>query len=449
MTTTESRRFTKTATIKEVDSDERTATAPVLIPSELDHQFDFLRPDAMRRFHADDPDTGVLHSAFPNDAAELVRNEVIGEPEELNGQTFPAGTWIATRRYKDDELWELVDDGVLTGFSIGGEIDRAVEHDTLPDDIRVPEDVDEPSEGATELITGSVDEISDVDIPAVARATYKGEDLGKSLLDDVEDEAEFVELMTEQRGHDEDDARRLYQYLTDTRSKAKGDGKPGDSFEECVDIIMDERGVSEADAREICGALEDEGKHDMSDSTDSTDEPDDATKWRQFKSWLTGSDDDIESEDLGGEKAAGDTNGDGDGGADDGDKQSKDAPDGDTSDSNMTEDTDKSDEPPTWAKSFIDTTEENSNRIDELAAKLSDDDDGEADGGEKTLEDAPDWAKSVVEEVRENSEKIDQIATQSGHSQQLEGTEKQSDKSVDEVEAYKANLVGASFGGDD
>jgi hypothetical protein len=276
--------FHKTVDIKTVDEEARTATGAVLVPNELDHQHDFLRPDAVERFHADSPDTGVMHSAFPNDAAELERNEVIDESEAIGDETFPPGTWVATRRYEDDDLWQLVNDGVLTGFSIGGEISRAAEHDELPSDVRVPDSVDHEG-GGTELLAGQVNEVSDVDIPAVPRASYKGDGLGKALLDEVDGEAEFVELMVEQRGHEESDARELYQYLTDVRETKRRDvldkvGKPFESpqgaefedFEDCVaTLLSDDADLDRAEAEEICGAWEEQDKNKVEVNGETVD----------------------------------------------------------------------------------------------------------------------------------------------------------------------------------
>jgi hypothetical protein len=262
--------FQKTVDIKAVDAEARTATGAVLVPDELDHQFDFLRPDAVERFHNDDVKTGVMHSAFPDDAATLTRSAVIDAPETIGDEEFPAGTWVAERKYEDDDLWQLVEDGVLQGFSIGGDIDRAADHDTVPDDVRVPDDVEHDGGEVTELISGTVDEVSDVDIPAVPRATYKGADLSKSLLDDVDNEAEFVELMGE-RGHSESDARQLYDYLTDvrTREAMKADvSKPFESpqgarfedFDDCVETLMEDD-MERAEAEVVCGAWQEESKN--------------------------------------------------------------------------------------------------------------------------------------------------------------------------------------------
>jgi len=221
------RTFHKTVTIKAVDEENRTATGAVLVPDEVDHQGEFLRRDAVECFHSDDPETGVMHSAFPEDAAEFERLEVIDEAEAISGEEFPAGTLVGTRHYTDDELWQLVDDGILTGFSIGGDVEDAAEHDSVPDDVRIPDGVAfEREDGVVELLDGEITEVSDVDIPAVPRATYKGTDLGKAILDEVEGEAEFVELLTTERGHSESEARRLYDYLTDVRDGKARKGDP-------------------------------------------------------------------------------------------------------------------------------------------------------------------------------------------------------------------------------
>jgi len=206
--------FTKTVAIKAVDEEERTATGAVLVPNEVDRQRDFLTPEGVERMHAADVDDGVMHSAFPEGAAELVRNEVVDESIELNGETYPAGTWVATRKYNDDALWQLVADGVLDGFSIGGEVAEEREYesaDALPDAVTFPAEV-EPGP-ATEIVGGSTEEVSDVDIPAVPRATYRelGK-LGKGITDEVSGREEFVEVM-EGRGHERGDAERLWRFL--------------------------------------------------------------------------------------------------------------------------------------------------------------------------------------------------------------------------------------------
>ena len=219
MTQTEPRRFQKTVAIKATDEDERTATGAALVPNEVDRQRDFLKPAGIEAMYAPDPDDGVMHYRFADDDAELVRNEIIDEPETIGGKEYPAGSWIITRKYHDDELWALVDDGVLTGFSIGGEVSEEVERsaDELGDGVTFPAEVE--FGGASEILNGYTAEISDVDIPAVPNADHAEKSLTKNLVERAGDEESFVEMM-EPRGHSEEDARRLWGHLQSPTDKA-------------------------------------------------------------------------------------------------------------------------------------------------------------------------------------------------------------------------------------
>ena len=219
MTQTEPRRFQKTVAIKATDEDERTATGAALVPNEVDRQRDFLKPAGIEAMYAPDPDDGVMHYRFADDDAELVRNEIIDESEIIGGKEYPAGSWIITRKYHDDELWALVDDGVLTGFSIGGEVSEEVERsaDELGDGVTFPAEVE--FGGASEILNGYTAEISDVDIPAVPNADHAEKSLTKNLVERAGDEESFVEMM-EPRGHSEEDARRLWGHLQSPTDKA-------------------------------------------------------------------------------------------------------------------------------------------------------------------------------------------------------------------------------------
>lgn len=428
-----SRQFQKTVDITKVDEDERTATGYVLIPNELDHQADFFRPAAVRNFYAEAPDTGVMHAAFPEGAAETVESTIIDEPDEVDGETFPAGSWRYTRKYHDDELWGLVRDEIVSAFSIGGVIADAAEHGSVPGDVRHPDGVERAEdEPVTELIDGETHEISDVDLPAVPRATHKGEQLGKNILEDTDSKAEFIEVMQE-RGRSESEAERLYDYLT---THAESGEKTDSNHEQMTD-----------------------------------DTPDDATKWRRFKSWLKtdsvdegdGAPDTITLSKATIEAATETLSKEGrtlnstnrqalmaahdaiesalatdttfrtnrftdnpqfafdvaeygtanpshpdpepDDEEDEEDRAGEDKPDDE--DEDMTEETDeteeKSEEPPEWAKSLIDDVEQLKNEQTDDAEKA--DDDGE---------EMPEWAKSLKDDV-------EALKTQGGQSQQLSG----------------------------
>lgn len=346
---TDTREFSKHVQIKATDSAAQRATGVVLTPWEVDTQRDFLRPKGIRNLHNSDPKNGVMHAAFPEADATIERNEVLEADATIDGEAFEAGEWVITRQYHDEALWELVEDGVLNGFSIGGRITSDYEYDPdeLPGKVRFPDGV-EPG-GATEIRDGAVEEISDVDIPAVPAAEYatvKQRDLGKTAFHEADGEDEFVELMTD-RGHEPADARRLYDYL-DRHAKAMTQThKQEDDPEEAprpdvgdtvrwesdasgaVDgwrygVVVD--GLQDSDDDLVLVAvyepsdgewqnrneqtpvnvdslipIGDDGvgslppidqiqaSHDMTtDSIPDDDVPDDATKWRRFKALLFG-----------------------------------------------------------------------------------------------------------------------------------------------------------------
>ena len=228
----EPRRFSKTVAIKATDDDEMTATGVVLTPNELDRQLDWLDPDGVKAMYNPATADGVMHAAFPDDHAELERSEVLEESETIDGVKFDAGEWVIRRRYLDDQRWELVKRGVLSAFSIGGDVTAAEEFDSIddiPDEVDTsnvdPDTVPDDYWPPTRIVNGAVDEISDVDIGAVPSADMAvvksvGTATAKSILDDTSGREEFVSVI-QQRGADEDGAEQLYDYLTDETDKQK------------------------------------------------------------------------------------------------------------------------------------------------------------------------------------------------------------------------------------
>ncbi len=232
MTVQKGETFEKRVAFKATDDERRVATGGVLVPSKVDLQGDWLESDLIRELAddfmarlqdaGDDVDAvpGVMHAVFPPEHVTLVENRVLEEDETIGGKEFPAGSWIQSWRFDDDELWSLVDDGILSGYSIGG-IDvkwaGPYEQSELPDDVDVAEGYpdDEP---AWQIVDGTIAEVSSVDIPAVpdaVMASVKAASVHtreKNVLDRVEGKDEFLEVMAE-RGHDEEGATRMWDYL--------------------------------------------------------------------------------------------------------------------------------------------------------------------------------------------------------------------------------------------
>lgn len=302
------RQFTKTVHVVEKDDDERIATSAVLVPNEVDLQLDWFRPEDIERSFNPDADIGVMHSVFPDGAAES-EHFILDEPETYGGTEFPAGTWMERRHYEDDDLWQFVKDGILAGRSIGGTVPDDAEEvyspGELPNDVSYGDGV--PTGHATTRITNAdIFEVSDVDTPAVPAAQHAVvKSLGKNIMAEVSGVEEFVAVMAE-RGHSEDDARRLWSYMQGV-SKSKNTLDP--DVHDCKESILEDNPeMSESEAIAICraqlgkatsneSAESDTGLHDsgMTDETDTDDdEPtdkhledvDDATLGAKIKSAL-------------------------------------------------------------------------------------------------------------------------------------------------------------------
>lgn len=100
----------------------------VLEPETPDSQGDIYSADeieaAAHGFMADYQNVGHMHTALVNDGVEIVESYLCPGDLEIGGQPVKAGTWILVVRVTNDQLWEQVKSGALTGFSIGGFAER-------------------------------------------------------------------------------------------------------------------------------------------------------------------------------------------------------------------------------------------------------------------------------------------------------------------------------------
>jgi len=230
--------FRKEVEFTTKDDAEQRAVGIVMVPDKVDLQGDFAREETIRQFadqfenfvDAGEGDGGIMHAAWPSDWMSLERNEVLDEAEDINGTTAPAGAWVQEWQFNDADLWNLVDDGVLEGYSIGAvNVDWNGPYDLQEDD--AVDNVDTPAQVpddamAWELIDGLIREVSAVDIPAVPDAEIldtKG--LEKRLADHLGDKDGFVSEMME-RGHSEEDAERAWDVLN-RAIEVDGAGDPG------------------------------------------------------------------------------------------------------------------------------------------------------------------------------------------------------------------------------
>lgn len=237
--------FERSVQFKAADSERQIAIGAVLVPDRVDHQGDFFREETVRsladnfgeRVENRDAVPGVMHAVFP-DHIELADNRITEGKLELGDRSLPAGSWVQAWKFNDDELWSLIEDGIIGGYSIGGTIsDEWVRYEggEHPEDVSFPSEVKAKLEDAglspdevsiREITDGRILEVSAVDYPAVPDATheaYKSGDLAKA---DPALTGSIVEarLYLEERGHSEEEARRLANYLQREKGRDKSGG---------------------------------------------------------------------------------------------------------------------------------------------------------------------------------------------------------------------------------
>ena len=228
--------FSHRVEFQKVDNEKQIATGAVLVPDRVDHQGDFFRSKTIKsiandfsgRVESGDAIPGVMHAVFP-DNIKLHESRVLDSEETLGEKTLPAGTWVQSWKMNDPKLWGLVKDGVLGGYSIGGTAKgRWYDPGAAPEDVTFPDSVKNamdkqgvsPDEVMVREITdGRVLETSSVDFPAVPDATIEStKSLAKgnsALTSSVVD----ARLYLENRGHSEEDAKRLAEYLIENKAQ--------------------------------------------------------------------------------------------------------------------------------------------------------------------------------------------------------------------------------------
>lgn len=237
MTEKKDEQLTKRVDFVSKDDDEQIAAGIVMVPDKADLQNDFVREDTIRGFadqfetfaEAGEAGGGIMHAVFPDGWMDLERNEVLDEAEEIGGQTVDAGAWVQEWRINNADLWELIDDSILEGYSIGAvQVDwnGPFEQDEV-DDVAVPADLGEDAL-VWELSDGLIREVSAVDIPAVpdAQILETKADAEKRLGDYLGDPTGFLEE-AKQRSHSEEEAERLWDVLNEAVT-VEGSGEPGE-----------------------------------------------------------------------------------------------------------------------------------------------------------------------------------------------------------------------------
>jgi DNA adenine methylase len=111
--------------VKRGSEEERFTLGVVLEPDVVDAQNDRYSKEEVRRachrFAEFYLNAGLMHRELANGRIVILENylapcDFVAE----NGEPVKEGTWLQGRGYRDDEIWQKIRNGELTGLSIGG-----------------------------------------------------------------------------------------------------------------------------------------------------------------------------------------------------------------------------------------------------------------------------------------------------------------------------------------
>jgi hypothetical protein len=112
--------------VDDAQGEERYVLGVVLEPEPEngDSQGDTYSEDEVRKaaftFMEDFRNTGLQHARLVNKSVKILESYIAPQDLDFDGTSVKKGTWLMSVRVLDDEIWNAVRKGDLTGFSIGG-----------------------------------------------------------------------------------------------------------------------------------------------------------------------------------------------------------------------------------------------------------------------------------------------------------------------------------------
>ncbi len=116
--------FTTYGRIVKADADNHYVTGIVYEPMEEDSHGNFMTEDEITKaaywFAKNGDKVDLQHSFEPLDGAAVVENWVAKADFKIDGEEIRKGTWLMTVEVADESVWEGIEKGEITGFSMGG-----------------------------------------------------------------------------------------------------------------------------------------------------------------------------------------------------------------------------------------------------------------------------------------------------------------------------------------
>lgn len=132
--------FTSIGRIVKADADAHEVTGIVYEPMTEDTDGNYMTEEeifkAAHYFMKNAGGVDLQHSFEPLEGAYVAESHVARCEEEIGGQKIAKGTWVMTMDIEDPEIFEKIEKGELTGFSMGGTGMYSEENVELPDVVK-------------------------------------------------------------------------------------------------------------------------------------------------------------------------------------------------------------------------------------------------------------------------------------------------------------------------
>lgn len=116
--------FTTYGRIVKADADSHYVTGIVYEPMEEDSHGNFMTEAEITKaaywFAKNGDKVDLQHSFEPLDGATVVETWIAKADFEIDGEAIKKGTWLMTVEVADESVWEGIEKGEITGFSMGG-----------------------------------------------------------------------------------------------------------------------------------------------------------------------------------------------------------------------------------------------------------------------------------------------------------------------------------------
>jgi hypothetical protein len=116
--------FTTYGRIVKADADNHYVTGIVYEPMEEDSHGNFMTEEEITKaaywFAKNGDKVDLQHSFEPLEGATVVENWIAKADFEIDGEAIQKGTWLMTVEVADESVWEGIEKGEITGFSMGG-----------------------------------------------------------------------------------------------------------------------------------------------------------------------------------------------------------------------------------------------------------------------------------------------------------------------------------------